>query len=619
MVSLNCRWILPDSPLRPYVVDPIQEGIYALFHVSVIEGAWTDPKALKERITYAALGAALLCPIIGTFALQIFIRVSIAYETAFHNAVREGNLEEVNWYLKMGVSPNLHPKYRPLLLQTTNHAILQALIDHGAERDFSYYNQTFSDYLIRNGLEVLAARYFPDSYQTLTTKEVVSKGGYRPYSKSPLETIIATQNEGRLQTFVENRTFDEVYTAYLELKTALPRINTDWIWDVLYEIPETHYQNAKGVQEEEQLTRDPPILSNLEELITLFDRINFANPTGAHYVTKEALMDTLDNAPRHYSPEELKQGFRNIIQALNTGRYIYTLTPEQVMGYRRQVEWILYYLKQKSGEEPLHRDKANVLIEIAKTCLMCPGRYNEVFDAAIKRLKGDPIEVPTFEKQVTERFADLRSRTITAIAFKEAKGCIHARENLVFHLHQEKGIVETSPESIFSSQQGGVEHYKFTVKREAMDAFNREYTPRALIQVFLECVREKKGKTQKENDFNALLFDAMIESYAKKFPEIQALEKRMQELEHRRLSKTEVEALFKPIDPDYACPQQELTTGAYFSRFKKDFLAPKIRPLHEETYGDLLPEVIHPLILGKLLCDMGHLKARNPFLKGRVC
>jgi hypothetical protein len=336
-------------------------------------------------------------------------------------------------------------------------------------------------------------------------------------------------------------------------------------------------------------------------------------------------MDTLDGVARRYSTEELKEGFHNIIQALRTGRFSYRLTRTQRMSYQRQVEWILYYLKQTNEKGPLHRDKANVLIEIAKTCLMCPGRYNEVFDAAIKRLKGDLIEVPTFEKQVTGRFADLRSRIITAIAFKEANGCIHARENLVFHLHQEKSIVETRPEEIFSFQDGGVEHYKFTIKRDAVEAFHREYTPKALAQVFIECIREKKGKTQKENDFNELLFDAMIDAYAKEFPAIQALEKKMKErvnnslFEDQRLSQEEVEALFKPIDPDYAFPQKGLTLAQYFSHFKKDFLGPKIRPLHEETYGYLLPEIIHPFILGKLLCDMGHLKALNPCLKGRVC
>lgn len=249
---------------------------------------------------------------------------------------------------------------------------------------------------------------------------------------------------------------------------------------------------------------------------------------------------------------------------------------------------------------------------------MCPGRYNEVFDAAIKRLKGDPIVVPTFRRQVINRFADLRSRTITAIAFKKVKGCIHARENLVLHLHQGRAIVETCPETVFSYRgplETDQEHYKFTERRDAVEAFDREYTPRVLAQVFFEYVREGKKKSQSENDFNLLLFDAMVDAYAKKFPAIQALEVKMKTktpagaaFEDQRLSRTEVETLFKPIHPDYHFPEEGLTVADYFSRFKQDFLGVKIRPLSEETYGYLLPEVIHPFVLGELLCEMGHLR-----------
>lgn len=59
-------------------------------------------------------------------------------------------------------------------------------------------------------------------------------------------------------------------------------------------------------------------------------------------------MDTLDNGkPVQYRPTELKRGFRNIIQAIEHGWQVYKLTPPQRRGYRWQIQWILYYLKQE--------------------------------------------------------------------------------------------------------------------------------------------------------------------------------------------------------------------------------------------------------------------------------
>jgi hypothetical protein len=284
------------------------------------------------------------------------------------------------------------------------------------------------------------------------------------------------------------------------------------------------------------------------------------------------------------------------------------------------VEWILYYLRQEEGSHVfLLRDKANVLIEMAKTCLMCPGRYNEVFDMALKRLKGEPIEVPTFEKQVQSRLADLRSRTLTAIVHEKAHGCTHSRENLVFHLHRDRAIAETKPESIFTAQEwDGKEYYHFTMKSDAIEVFDAAYTPQAIAEVFIECVREGKRKTQGENDFNELLLDAMIDAYAKTFPDIQTLEKKMKvktlqqtPYEETRPSRKDIEALFKPIDSTYQIPRQGLTAGESFVRFKKDFLGPKIRPLKEDLMGYAFPEVIHPLILGWFLCDAGLLQRKK--------
>lgn len=107
------------------------------------------------------------------------------------------------------------------------------------------------------------------------TREELSELSYRFYTECPLETIVATQNKGQLRTFMESRTFHESYEAFLELKLVLPRINTDWMWDALYMIPARHYDQAREVQQQQQLTEDPPVKSSLEEMATIYDQINF--------------------------------------------------------------------------------------------------------------------------------------------------------------------------------------------------------------------------------------------------------------------------------------------------------------------------------------------------------
>lgn len=475
-------------------------------------------------------------------------------------------------------------------------------------------HRTFFDFAIRLGYR--------------GTPEEVRGNLYRCKSENPLEGIVATQNNERLQTFVENRTFEEFYEVYLELKTLFPNMYTGWIWNVIYEIPQSHFDQFIPMQQSVAITYAPPRCYPLTDLLAVFDQINFNDPRKGHFIEKEALSETLDSAtPVYRTPREIRKGLGNIIQALKTGRHIYTLTPDEIEGYRLQIQWIIHLLKMGLERGPLPRDKANVLIDMGKACLSCPGRYNDIFDIAIKRLKNEKVPVVTFEEQVQRYFADLRSKILNRVVFKEAGGDTHSWENLVHHLHKERALQEPRPLRISSSEMQDPtipECYSFVYKSDAKEAFDAEYTPDELMGVLSEFARVDRKRTQKENDFNELMMDAMVEAYSKRFPAIQDLERRMKvrmaektRFEDQVLLLEEVETLFNPIDPHYRIPKTEesviWTVAKHFTDFKQNFLAYKIRPLSEETYGYALPEVIHPLVMGKILCDLGHLRQRVQF------
>ena len=476
--------------------------------------------------------------------------------------------------------------------------------------------QTFFDFAIRLGYR--------------GTPEEVRDNPYRCKSENPLEGIVATQNKERLETFVENRSFEECYEVYLDLKTHFPNMYTGWIWNVIYEIPQSHFDQFTPVQTSATITSAPPRCYPLSDLLAVFDQINFNDPRKGHFIEEKALSETLDSTPTYRTPSDIRKGLGNIIEALQTGRKVYKLLPEEVEGYRLQIQWIIHLLKAGLKSGPLPRHKANVLIDMGKACLMCPGRYNDIFDIAIKRLKNEEVAVVSFEDQLQRYFADLRSKILNRVAFKIAKGCVHSWENLVYQLHDERALQEPKPHRIMSSQmfhEGElIEDYHFVFKSDARKAFDDEYNPEELMGVLSEFARDTQKKRQEENDFNLLMLDAMVNAYSTRFPAIQDLERRMKVrtrqgilYEDRVLPFEEVELLFKPINPSYQILRSDeetatWTVAKHFADFKQAHLAYQIRPLREEKpYGYILPEVIHPLVMGKVLCDLGHLEQRITF------
>lgn len=486
------------------------------------------------------------------------------------------------------------------------------LLEHPREN-----HQTFFAYAIRLGYHA--------------TPDEVRQNRYQCKSKNPLEGIVATQSRGRLETFAENRSFEEFYQLYLELKTLFPNMYAGWMWNVIYEIPQSHFDQFIPMQQSLAITSFPPDWHPLSDLLEIYDQINFDDPKKDHFVEEEALLETLDEVdPAFRTPSDIKEGLENIIEALEEEFQVYKLEPEEVEGYLLQIQWIIHLLKMGLKKGPLPRDKANVLIDMGKACLMCPGRYNDIFDGAIRRLKNETVPVISFEDQVQRYFADLRSITLVRVAEKIAKSCVHSWENLVYHLHTERALQETKPHRIFSSQMydsAAPEAFHFVFKSDAEEKFDAEYTPDELMGVLSEFARVDLKRSQEGNDFNELMMDAMIDAYSPYFPAIQDLERRMKErvsqrilFEDQVLPLEEVEALFRSIDPEYTIPKaaetMSSTLAKHFADFKRAYLGPQIRPLTEDMMGYALPEVIHPLMMGKVLCDLGHLKQRITFAQG---
>ncbi len=586
-------------------MEPVQEGLYAIYHSYALKGDIANPKVLAHRVAYLATGLSLLVPLVNIVVFHIFTFIWTSYHETLREAVDKGDKEKVKTYLDLGVSPNNIYDSVPLLFRTKDPEIIDALLKAGADRyRLNYDKKSFFEYLIEINRKDLAEKYFVP----------------------PFSEIAALQDERALKGYIQLYTFEKFYQDYLSLKKASPKVPTSWIWNVLYEIPSSHFKQFIPIQKKNEITKPPSVRYNPRELLGLYNRVNFTQKKEPHFIEESALVDTLDAYRKTYTPEELSQGLFNIIQVVTGGNHVYRITPKEREGYLLKVQWIVYYMNQDLGkeEEPLCRMKANILIEMAKSALNCPGRYNDIFDNALKRLKGEKIEVLSFNDQIQQHFADLRSIIVNQVTFAVAEGDTHSEENLIFHLHKSRALQETPPKGIFSSQFFDPtlpEVYKFLYRSEAKESFDKAYTPEAMMEYLLELIRSRpKGKKEQQeaNDFDLLVMQAMIDKLASQHPSIKALgEEVTARGETSVFPLEEVEELFRKCDPEFGLPKdeatQQTTLGAHFNAFKNQFIGSFIRPLNDDLFGYALPEVIHPLLMGEFLVKLGHLRQRITF------
>ena len=631
------EWILP-----PYEEATLQFS-YAFFQ-SQTPGV--SSPSLKERVICVVKGTLLMIPIVNWVVYVVLQYFSATIDRCFREAVVCGDDTRVAFYIDLGLDPS--QLQDDLLVQTQNEAILRMLLKAGADpmKKCSTSDQNFIEHLAAQGKEkfleklvdeglidadfLLNQEVFLDAKfrnNTAFLKFLIERGyvgcdedfkGLDLQIKGANKLVTATFNRSsaEIDKLAKKWTFQEFCEAYKELRTDYPTLYTGWIWNQLFQIPHKHFKSFEEMGKAKEVSIGPPVETNLTTLIKLFDRINFDDPKAPHYRSPKARTETLDKKIHARSVEYLRQGLTNIREKITGSKLDETgASLAEMRNHRRYLDWVIYYLQQNNPSGPLDSIKASVLIDLGKQGQVCAGRWKDLFYECRCRLSDEKVPELTFEQQVMTHLGDLRSLIMYQLVHKQAHGCAHARDNLLFHLKALRGIPGDAPCAAFDQ-----EAIMFRKPMEATQAFDLQYSPARQIAHIGELVRtpRKKGTEQaKDQDFPNRVYDYMATQFVPQMQDL-ILNKMREALvkvdkDNKPKSSEEANRFFKQFDkafyvPPSAKPQK---LKEYFNDYSKRAFNDLIRPLDEDLMGYALPEVVQPLILGKLLVKLGHLEWRD--------
>ena len=628
------EWILP-----PYEEATLQFS-YAFFQ-SQTPGV--SSPSLKERSVCLAKGVLLMIPIVNWVVYVVLQYFSATIGGCFREAVVRGEDTRVAFYIDLGLDPS--QLQDELLFQTQSEAVLRMLLKAGANpmAKCSTADQNFIERLVAQGkeefLEKLVDEELIDSNLFLTQEAfleaklrnntvfltfLIERGyvgcdedfkGLDLQIKGANELVTATfhRNSSTIDHLAKTLTFQEFCEAYKELRADYPHLYTGWIWNSLFQIPQKHFTSFKEMGKAKEVVQKPPVEASLTTLTKLFDRINFDDPNAPHYMSPKARRETLDKHKHVRSVKYLKQGLINICEKITGSKEDETGASLAEMGdHRRYLDWVIYYLQQNNPHGPLDSVKASVLIDLGKQGLVCSGRWKELFYECRCRLSGEKVPELTFEQQVMTHLGDLRSFIIYQLVHEQAHGCAHARDNLIFYLKALRGIPGDAPCAAFNR-----EGIMFGTPVEAAQAFDLHYSPARQIAHMGELVRtpRKKGTEQaKDQDFPNRVYDYMGEQFAPQLQD-QTLNKMREALikvdkDNKLKSGVEANSFFQKFDKEFfvSPSTKPQVLKDYFNDYQKIIFNDLSRPLNEDFIGYALSEVVQPLVLGKLLVELGHLE-----------
>ena len=598
--------LFPSYVYEQWIHPPYEEGrlqfAYAIFQNKAATG---EQPLLAERAVHIITAALLFVPIVNWVVYLAMQYFQWTISEGFQAAVVSGDGRLVSFYLSLGVDPKQYGD--ALLYQTDDLNVIRALLSHGVSpHALSTDNETFPEYLINKGDEAFLRELIQEEHidfdAFLTDKLFLKAKG--DGNDAFVKFMIEMGYEGKEEHFMgldlqvgpdnslvraafdrdtriidqlaKTQSFQEFCGGYVTLKTEYPHIQTDWIWNVLFKVPISHFRTFKDVGGAEEVVGFPPAAVSLTTMINLFDRINFNNPQGPHYISEDQRKETLDGIVNIRLPQYLREGLENIREKITGSRQDETgVETSELQKHQRYLEWVVYYLdldEPPHSVEPLDRVKAQVLIDMGKAGKVCSGRWKELFYECRCRLSKEAIKELSFEEQVMVHLGALRSMIIYRIVHGQAHGCTHARDNLVFHLKDVRGLPGDKPDAVFNH-----EGIAFTEPQSAHEAFDPLYTPSRQISHISEQVR---AKGQKASDFNNLVFDYMNFQFA---PQLQMdslirMRNALRPIGDMRMSYNTMDDFFQNYDPDYVVNREQMNLSEFFKRLSTD---PLLAPFEE--------------------------------------
>ncbi|MCB1109573.1 MAG: hypothetical protein KDK64_01205, partial [Chlamydiia bacterium] len=352
---------------------------------------------------------------------------------------------------------------------------------------------------------------------------------------------IMFRDKAVIRYLAETHGFDRIYRGYLEVKELYPCTDLKWMWDALFTIPSSHFAQYASVMKALEVP-PPPEEYPLTDLVTLFDKIDFST------ITDRDLTDTTGGGSQVRTQRELREAAGKVASGVEAGNRIYQMTAADQAKYKRQLRWIIHYLKQDLGDNQYLSERAGrIYARMFLDCLVCHSRYNEVFDWVRRSLGNLEVSFDGFEDQLQIPLGEHRSH-IVALLTARGGGSTHTHDNLVHNLKVSRGL----PNDAVHHTLGAA----YARQADAERAFDAEYSPGVILEVLYSHMRSN-------GDFYDLVVDQLGNRLAPRWHgQDQDLRKRVQRRGVKeRLPLQELARDFKWMPPREEFSFKELVAG----------------------------------------------------------
>ena len=411
---------------------------------------------------------------------------------------------------------------------------------------------------------------------------------------NPLEVMLFIHSQEGVKRVMRQSSFEQFSQMLTHVVTEYPRINIEWFWADLLEIPPSHYANYATVKGGADELPDLPYRVPIDTLLPFFDRINFNHSDEPHYKDEKARKDQ----GVAYSPAAIRDGVGSIIRRINhnlpdavaphdaSARALY------YADHRKHLEAVAYYMQLKwddkgnpipdsdrPGEflredpharEPLHSTKAAVLIDLGRTGKMCSGRWKDIMYQCRCRLSGEGEKNISFVDQMRTLWGNQREMLMERMHHQDT----HTRDNVMYHLKEARGIPGDKPVRIDNYGQYSSPGDRVRVV-QAFDALG--YHPRDVMEAMIEHMRQNNDEG---NDFRELMLSWMSDNLAQvanlPCPAQHNLNHmrtmaRVRTYEAQRLPYTTIDAFMQQYDPDYEAATHSFSgIEAFFAQIMRD-------------------------------------------------
>ena len=399
-------------------------------------------------------------------------------QTPLHSAIMLGHKEIALILIEKGADVISGDIYRQtplhLAIRLGQKEIALALIEKGADisrLDFNNAKKLIKMILEKNGyptdqLDLLDGAEDPGTLEALLASIMPSLiEGYPMLNPLFFPLILGSR-------FLLMSTKEILSKEQFEVwKQTISKVSLNTLEDLSFEVDPTHYAYQSISQAS---IPEPPPDSDIDQLKSLFDKINFSHPNEKWYRNPVKLTDEGNLV----TPQDLKTALENLINRIKNQTPFMGTPPsgtpqlkQYYEGFEKLLKHITYYIKKMDPDE-----QATALIDVAIMGRHCGGKIGEA-DSMFKILSQTPmegLEAPIYVELQQNRLGILMEWSSKSPASYQT----HAYNQYMFLLAKELNLPNAemfSREDPLATGSG----IRLT-KEQALQKFYKEYTPSKL-------------------------------------------------------------------------------------------------------------------------------------------